>query len=405
MKKIMLASLILVLLGALIMPAIAVSAPVAAWSGKVTCDQTALHFRVYVGIPTYLWGFIPLDDGQVLTFTHDGAMWETAGWTEADGSSWLTASDSVTGLNYGTVGICQPNGYVTMRVNTDGLTAGTYTDTATFTFTTCATKTIAIPVTVDVIEPMVLGPLCIGVDEDLFKNLMNEDTFAAENNYSGIIAQLLTNPDDPMDMQAIEITDTPWSWLLKSGTVTSSGAININTDGSILTIDDVADPITWGMIMNLGSLITSMGMSLGGIPADFDWGNNYAAMFSTASGTAYIGIVIGDINALMPLVAMLDTLLSPPDATEPGDTPPVDVTPTPEDGVTPTPEAPPVTEDMVIPLKPIMNMLPTLMPVLSDLLGNETVMSLLSPLLDALPPIAVVMPLSVMMELSAGLAQ
>jgi len=64
MKKIMFASLILVLLGALIMPAIAVSAPVAAWSGTVTCDPTALSFRVYVGVPTYLWGFIPLDDGR-----------------------------------------------------------------------------------------------------------------------------------------------------------------------------------------------------------------------------------------------------------------------------------------------------------------------------------------------------
>jgi hypothetical protein len=400
MKKVMLASLILVLLGALIMPAIAVSAPVAAWSGKVTCDQTALHFRVYVGVPTYLWGFIPLEDGQVLTFTHDGAMWETAGWTEADGASWLTASDSVTGLNYGTVGICQPNGYVTMRVNTDGLTAGTYTDTATFTFTTCATKTIAIPVTVDVIEPMVLGPLCIGVDEDLFKNLMNEDTFAAENNYSGIIAQLLTNPDDVMDMQAIEITDTSWSMLLKGGTVTETGAININTDGSVLTIDDVASPINFGIIMNLGDLISGMGMSMGGIPADFDWGNNYASMFATADGKSYIGIVIADINALMPLVSQLGSLLNPPDTTEPDtDTPPVD------DGVTPTPEAPPVTEDLMIPLKPIMNMLPTLMPVLSDLLGNETVMAILSPLLDALPPIAVVLPLGVMMQLSAGLAQ
>jgi hypothetical protein len=286
-----------------------------------------------------------------------------------------------------------------MRVNTDGLTAGTYTDTATFTFTTCATKTIAIPVTVDVIEPMVLGPLCIGVDEDLFKNLMNEDTFAAENNYSGIIAQLLTNPDDVMDMQAIEITDTSWSMLLKGGTVTETGAININTDGSVLTIDDVASPINFGIIMNLGDLISGMGMSLGGIPADFDWGNNYAAMFA-AGGKSYIGIVIADINALMPLVSQLGSLLNPPDTTEPDtDTPPVD------DGVTPTPEAPPVTEDLMIPLKPIMNMLPTLMPVLSDLLGNETVMAILSPLLDALPPIAVVLPLGVMMQLSAGLAQ
>jgi len=398
MKKIMFASLILVLLGALIMPAIAVSAPVAAWSGTVTCAPTSLSFRVYVGVPTYLWGFIPLDDGQVLTLTHDGAMWETAGWTEKSSAGWLTASDSVTGLNYGTVGILQPNGYVTMRVNTDGLTAGTLTATATFTFTTCATKTIVVPVTVDVIQPMVMGPLCIGIDEDLLKGAMDEETFAEENNYTGLTTQLLTNPDNVMDMQAIE-TDGDWSMVLMGGIVNEDGSININPVGSVLTINDVADPITWGIIKNIGDLMASMGMGLAGLPADFDWGNNYAAMFATASGGSYIGIVIADINALMPLVSMLDTLLAPPDATEPDtDTPPVE-----EGDATPTPEAPPVTEDMVLPLKPIMNMLPTLMPVLSSFLGNETLMSILSPLLDMLPPIAVVMPLSVMMQLSAGM--
>jgi len=396
MKKIMFASLILVLLGALIMPAIAVSAPVAAWSGTVTCAPTELHFRVYVGVPTYLWGFIPLDDGQVVTLTHDGAMWETAGWTESSSAGWLTASDSVTGLNYGTVGILQPNGYVTMRVNTDGLTAGTLTATATFTFTTCATKTIVVPVTVDVIEPMVMGPLCIGVDEDLLKGIMDEDTFAAENSYTGLTTQLLTNPDNVMDMQAIE-TDGDWTMQLNGGIVNADGSINVNAVGSVLTINDVADPITWGLIMNIGDLLGMMGMGLPGLPADFDWGNNYAAMFSTAGGQSYIGIVIADINALMPLVSMLDTLLAPPPATEPTVAPPV------EEGVTPTPEAPPVTEDLMIPLKPIMNMLPTLMPVISDFLGNETLMAILSPLLDALPPIAIVMPMGVMLQLSAGM--
>jgi len=388
MKKIMFASLILVLLGALIMPAIAVSAPVAAWSGTVTCDPTALSFRVYVGVPTYLWGFIPLDDGQKLTLTHDGAAWETTGWHLSDDASWLQES-----LTDGTVGILQPHQSTTVRVNTDGLTAGTYTATITFKFYTASTTTITIPVTVDVIQPMVIGPLCIGVDEALLKGAMDEETFAEENNYTGLTLQLLTNPADMMDMQAIE-TDGSWSMILKGGIVNEDGSININTDGSSLTIGDVTSPITWGVISNIGSLMSLMGGGMAGLPADFDWGNNYAAMFATADGGSYIGIVIADINALLPLV---NTLLNPAPTTEPTDTPPVD------DGVTPTPEAPPVTEDMVLPIKPIMNMLPTLMPVLSGLLGNETIMAILSPILDLLPPIAVVMPMSVLMQLVTGM--
>jgi hypothetical protein len=387
MKKIMFTSLILVLLGALIMPAIAVSAPVAAWSGHVTCAPTALSFRVYVGVPTYLWGFIPLDDGQVLTLTHDGASASTTGWHLSDDASWLKES-----LTDGTVGCIQPHQSTTVRVNTDGLTAGTYTATITFKFYTASTTTITVPVTVEVIQPAVLGPVCIGVDEDLLKGVMDEETFAEENNYSGIAVQLLTNPADMMDMQAIE-TDGSWSMLLKPGTINPDGSVSVGS-GSILTIGDVATPITWGVIMNLGDIMGMMGMSLAGLPADFDWGNNYAAMF-TSGGKTYLGIVIADINALLPLV---NSLLNPPPATEPDtDTPPVD------DGTTPTPEAPPVTEDMVIPIKPIMNMMPTLMPVIADLLGNETLMAILSPLLDLLPPIAVVMPLNVITTLAAGI--
>jgi hypothetical protein len=394
MKKIMFASLILVLLGALIMPAIAVSTPVAAWSGTVTCSPTSLSFRVYVGVPTYLWGFIPLGDGQTLTIKHTNGGWDgtIAGWTLADNAEWLTESLMV-GIVSGS-----SSQDTTVRVNTDGMTAGTYTATITITVTTAATTKIYVPVTVDVIEPMVMGPLCIGVDKALLKNALGKDTFAAENNYTGLTTQLLTNPANVMDMQAIETTGT-WSMLLKSGVVNADGSIKINTEGSILTVNGVADPITWGLIMNLGDLISTMGMSLGGIPADFDWGNNYASMFATASGKSYIGIVIADINALLPLVSMLDTLLAPPPAVEPTVAPPV------EEGVTPTPEAPPVTEDLMIPLKPIMNMLPTLMPVISNFLGNETLMAILSPLLDILPPIAIVMPMSVMLQLSSGMMQ
>ena len=392
MKKIMFASLILVLLGALIMPAIAVSVPVAAWSSHVTCSASALEFRVYVGVPTYLWGFIPLEGGQTLTLTSDQkGFLESAGWTVSDDASWLN-EDPVLGV----VGCITKSEDVTVRVNTDGLTAGTYTAAITFKFTTCATKTITVPVTVDVIQPQVMGPLCIGVDKALLKNALGKDTFAAENNYTGLTTQLLTNPDNVMDMQAIETTGT-WSMLLKGGLVKADGSIDVNTDGSSLTVNGVPDQINYGIIMNLGSLISMMGMSLGGIPADFDWGNNYAAMLATPNGD-YLGIVIADINALLPLVSQLGSLLNPPAATE------TDINAAPADGGSGDGSGGTI-EDMVIPLKPIMNLLPTLMPVLSDLLGNATIMAILSPLLGLLPPIAIVMPLDVIGQLAAGLVK
>jgi len=343
-----------------------------------------------VGVPTYLWGFIPLEDGQTLTITHDQKNLESAGWTLTDDASWLKES-----LTAGVVGcvLFPKSESTTVRVDTTDLTAGTYTATITFAFTTCKTTTIAVPVTVDVIQPMVIGPLCIGVDEDLFKNAMDEDTFAAENDYTGLTLQMLTNPDDVMDMQAIE-TDGSWSMVLMGGDVNEDGSININPEGSTLTIGDAVNTdIVWGVIMNLGGLISMMGTSLGGIPADYDWGNNWAAMMATADGNTYIGIVIADINALLPLVDSLGSLLAPPAGSD------EDVDAAPSDGSGSGSGG--ATGDMVIPLKPIMNLLPSLMPVISDFLGNETLMAILSPLLDLLPPIAVVMPMDVMMTLSS----
>jgi hypothetical protein len=225
MKKIMFASLILVLLGALIMPGIVAPAPAQAWSGTMTCSVTDLTFRVYAGVPTYLMGFIPLDDGQTLTLTHAGGG--IAGWTASDDAGWLHESLLV--------GILSGSGHndVTVRVNTDGMTVGTHTATITFKITTCGTQTITVPVTVDVIEPAIMGPLGIGVDKDLFKGISGAAVIDEElNEYSGLVTNLLTNPDDPMDMQAIE-TDGSFNMSMTMKNV--SGVMKIT--GGTLTIN------------------------------------------------------------------------------------------------------------------------------------------------------------------------
>jgi len=371
-----------VLLGALVVPAIAAPQPVSAWSGTVTCSATDLHFRVYAGVPTYLLGFIPLDDGQTLTLTHTGGFLESAGWTVTDDAGWLNEDPLL-----GVVGCIDRNQDVTVRVNTDGLVAGTYTATITFKFTTCATKTITVPVTVDVIEPKIMGPLGIGM-----LNIFDTST----ENYGGLAVQLLTNPDNAMDMQAIE-TDGCWNLVLQRGDeIPGSGQM---LSGGTLDIEGETTQIAYGQISPISALMSMMGGALP-IPADFDWGENYVAIFSTSDGTTYIGLLLGDIGKLLDLLPMLGDMFS----TEEGAGTDINGAPPDPSSTTGDPNnAPTVSEDMVIPLAPILDLLPTLMPVMMDLLSNETVLNILKPLMGLLPPIMIVLPATVMVELFSGL--
>jgi hypothetical protein len=375
-------------MGALVVPAIAAPAPVSAWSGTVTCSASDLNFRVYAGVPTYLLGFIPLDDGQTVTLTHAGGFLESAGWTVTDDAGWLNEDPL-----FGVVGCIDRTQDVTVRVNTDGLSAGTYTATITFKFTTCATDKITVPVTVNVIEPAVMGPLGIGLG-----NIFNSD----EEEYGGIAVQLLTNPDNMMDMQAIE-TDGCWNLNIQRAT-DENGEVIVNDDGSItitggtLNIEGEDQPITWGTIVNLGVLVSMMGGALP-VPPDTDWGENYVFLFSLGEPDyqSYIGIDIEDISSLMDLLPLLlgsgtsgeeTDPNAPPDETNSGDT-----------NNAPAGNS----EDLVIPLKPVLDLMPSLMPVLTNLLQNETVLSIINAIAPILPPIMIVMPMDVMMQLFSGL--
>jgi hypothetical protein len=387
MKKVFLASLIVVLLGALIVPGIVAPAPAAAWSGTVTCSADSLHFRVYSGVPTYLLGFIPLDDGQTLTLTHAGGG--IAGWTVSDNAGWLNEN-----LLFGVISGSGSSDII-VRVNTDGLDVGTQTATITFKLTTCGTTTITVPVTVDVIEPTVMGPLGIGVDKELLKNIVGGDILETENAYSGLVLNLLTNPADKMDMQAIE-TDGCWNLSIQCGAEIAGKGIPIAAGA--LTIGDVTKPILNGMIAPMSALMTMIPSGLIDIPAGFDWGENYAIKIQTTDRTVYIAILIGDIGKLMDLMPVLLPMFSTaaPAGTTLQGAPNVEGT---NNGVVNTD---PSTE-LTIPLKPILNLLPSLMPVLSNLLSNETVMAILTPLMSLLPPIIIVLPYTVMMDLFSGL--
>jgi hypothetical protein len=123
-------------------------------------------------------------------------------------------------------------------------------------------------------------------------------------------------------------------------------------------------------------------------------------MFSTTDNIYYIGILLEDIDKLLDLLPMLGGMFSTEEAagTDMNGAPPDPNSETGDSNNAPTANA-----DMIIPLSPILDLLPTLMPVMMDLLSNETVLAILQPLMGLLPPIMIVMPMGVVMELFSGL--
>jgi hypothetical protein len=353
---------------------------------------------VYTGVPTFLWGFIPLDDGQTLTLTHtNGAWWDTiAGWSATDDADWLSEVNADFQIvNYGTIS-GNNEGSVIVRVDTDKLpTAGTYTATITIKVTTCGTSNIQVPVTVDVVNPKSEGPLGIGADKDLLKNIKGDDIIGPVNEYSGMVAYLLTNPADIADMQAIKLSGN-WNMTLFCGNETALGTWPVL--GGNLTVNGTGWNLkSSGAVSSMATLMSLMPSGMIQIPADFDWGKNYlvtfTAMYGGRLGTAWMGILLGEVGKLMDLLPSLTGLFA---TTEPEGT---DLGGEPNAVNGAAGNAEPSTE-LTIPLKPILEMLPTLMPLLTPLLENQTLLDLLAPLMNALPPIMIVMPMSVIKDLS-----
>jgi hypothetical protein len=373
MKKVILFSLMIVLIATLILPAISAPKSAEAAGTTVACSPASgLYFRVYEGVPTYLLGFIPLSD-QKLTLTLSGSG--ISGWTVSDNAGWLNE-----GKLFGVLSSISSKTRTTqvgVSVNSNGLTPGTYTATITFKITTSNTKTITVPVTVDVITPRVLGPLGIGIDR----------IFGAENEYAGLTTNLLTNPDQDkmMDMQAIQ-TDGWWNLLFQYGDTDEYGTY---ITGGTLSIGGETKGITQGQIAPLAALVAMI--SIPGIPSDFDWGDNYVAMFGTddANSTYYAAILIKDISALLPLLGALTS------AEAVGK---VDIS-----SLSATPTLTQDTNGLTIPISTLLNYLPALLPIFSNLLANPTVMAIITPLLGLLPPIMIVMPMELLMNLFTAL--
>ncbi len=396
MKKIIFLSLIIALIGALVMPVISAPAPAEAAGTTMTCSPASLNFVVYEGVPTYLLGIIPLDS-QKLTLTLSGSG--ISGWTVTDNAGWLNE-----GLLFGVLSSISSKTRTTqvgVSVNSKGLTAGTYTATITFKITTCGTKTITVPVTLEVRTPKVLGPLCIGLDKDLGKNLGGKPAFAAVNEYSGITARLLVNPDNIMDMQALQtniLNGGTWSMVLQRGEAYEDGTINVL--GGTLKIEGVTSTITYGTIAPLSALLE---MAAGMLPPELataDFGNTYVVLFGTSDDKSYAAIVLADLDKMLDIIPALGGMLSGGSSTT--EASPSDITIDKTSPGTNNQQMP--TTDMTIPLKPVFSLIGPLMPVLIDLLSNDTVLALLKPLAGAIPPIVIVMPMETLLDLFMGLA-
>jgi len=375
MKKVILFSLMIVLLVASIMPAISAPKSAEAAGTTVACSPAGLYFRVYEGVPTYLLGFIPLSD-QKLTLTLSGSG--ISGWTVSDNAGWLNE-----GKLFGVLSSISSKTRTTnvgVSVNSKGLTPGTYTATITFKITTSNTKTITVPVTVEVIAPRVLGPLGIGIDR----------IFGAEDEYAGLTTNLLTNPENMMDMQAIQ-TDGCWNLQIQRGEADEFG--NVNIVGGTITIGGVTKQIIGGGIGGLAGLVGQM--PIPGIPAGFDWGDNYIVGFDT-DDVSYIAFLIKDIGALLPLLGALTSVEAVGE---------VDISALSDLSAAPAvnQNTGALTNGITIPLNPILGLLPIIMPVFTNLLANPTVMAIITPLLGLLPPIMVFMPTEVFGELLAAL--
>lgn len=395
MKKIIFLSLIIALVCALVMPVISAPSQAEAGGTTITCTPTTLNFVVYQGVPTYLLGIIPLDK-QYLRLNLAGSG--ISGWTVTDNSGWLNE-----GLLFGvlsSISSATRTTQIGVSVNSNGLTAGTYTAAVTFKITTSNTKTITIPVTLEVRQPNVLGPLCIGLDKDLGKNLNKKPIFAAVNEYSGITARLLTDPLDG-SMQALQmnpLSGGTWSMVISPGATFDDGSIDV-LPGGTLTVEGVKVDIIWGNIAPLPALLAISPYPLPAEIANADFGNTFVIQFMTSDYNSWTVILAADLPKLLNLIPALGTMLSGGSST-------TEIAPsgtiTDKASSTNTQQMP--ATDITIPLKPVFGLLGPLMPVMIDLLSNKTVLALLTPLVGALPPIAIVMPMTTLLDLFSQLA-
>ena len=363
MKKVILLSLVLALMVAMVVPQ---SAMAWSWSTpKVGVDTTVLNFTAIEGVNP---------SNQSIGVYNAGGR--TLYWTVTDNAWWLSVWPSV-GSSRG------ETDNVKVTINSKNLPAGEYHATITVKKTFSSDKKY-VSVNLTVVEPERLGPIMIGM-EGIFP-------WSPEDEFKGLSLSLLTK-DGLLDLSgaAVEIGST-FDMDIDRG---EFDGYRTPITGSI----SGGEGIPSGQILQ-GSTLMPLGALLGLIiypPPDIN--SSHAMLLSIdTSGDglmdeSYMGMLIGDVGELLDLLPILMGMLGMPD----------------EEAIVeltgPNGQLMGLgINGAVIPLDPILQILPCLLPIVSDILSNPDIIAIIKDISGIIPPVVVIMPQSLMLELVLLLA-
>ena len=344
MKKFIMASMVLALVGALVLPMVLTSGTAEAWwwsSSKpaVACDTEVLEVIAVEGINPA---------GKTIGVYNDGTgrLW----WKTKDNVSWLSTSPSW-GSSTGEVDS------VKLLINSKSLAPGGYDATITVSNMWSSSDYVTVQVHLVVVEPVVKGPIMIGM-EGIWP-------WSPDNEYSGTSASLIVGPEGLSDLSnaGIEIKDC---FELALDMDIEAGII---TGGTLSGSGDLPSAnILGGQVLSLETLLGPMGALLG---------DNYLVVLLTDTGEQYGGMLLTDIQGLLNGIPdILDLFASTPSSSQ---------------GI----EA--MSQGITIPLGPIMELMPKLLPLMEDLL--PVLLPIIEPIAGFIPPVIVVMPADLLMEL------
>jgi hypothetical protein len=312
------------------------------WSSSkpaAACDTQVLEVIAVEGINPA---------GKTIGVYNDGSgrLW----WKTRDNATWLSTWPTW-GSSTGEVDS------VKVSINSKSLAPGEYDATITVSNAWSRSDYVTVQVHLTVVEPDVKGPIMIGM-EGIWP-------WSPDNEYKGTSASLLLGPGGMEDLSnaGVEIKDCFElaldidldAGLITGGTLSGSGDI---PSGNILG----------GQVVGLEAMLGELGALLG---------DNYIVMFLMDTGEQYAGMLLTDIDGLLNgIPEILDLLGSTSSSSQ---------------------EIEAVSQGLTIPLGPIMELLPKLLPLMEDLL--PVLLPIIEPIASLIPPVIIVMPADLMLEL------
>lgn len=349
-------SLVLALLGAFVLPVLLTSGTADAWGCNPRVDVGTDHLEF-----TAIKGVNPAAQTIEVCNQDCGTLW----WKVSDDARWLSASPSW-GTNRG------EEDFVQINVNSKNLAVGEYDAIIKVSNIWRSSDYMTVQVHLTVVEPMVKGPIMIGM-EGIWP-------WSPDYVYDGTSANLLLAPCNggvgpiPIELPCgfedlsgagIEVKDC---WHMSLDVDLAAGMI---TGGTLSGNGDLPSGEVEGYLLGLDALLPGV-----------DLGDNYLVVLTIDAGDQgilnYLGMLLTDIGGLLDAIPDLMNMLGSTSSSS---------------GI----EA--MNQGIVIPLGPVMDILPKLLPLMEDLLPK--LLPLIQPIAGLIPPVIVIMPTDLMMELMA----